>query len=192
MVRKKVVKKKVRRKAPVVKDHSKDKTSAKHIKLDMLKEHPDNPMNHDETRIMIGVKSLEKYGQTRTIVVWQDPNQKDGVRYVLAGNRMYQAAKRFGMTTILCSIKDDLTEAEALAYVIDDNVIGDQHVYDDGKMTNILGKITNTGMALDFTELTQTRISSLTSSKEAPDDFNDLDDDIDLNHRCPKCGFEWS
>lgn len=188
-----MAKKKVKRRgAPVVQDHSKDKVVGKYVNLDMLMEHPDNPMNHDETRILVGVKSLEKYGQTRSIVVWQDPKRKDGKRYVLAGNRMFQAAKRFGMKDMLCSIKDNLTEAEALAYVIDDNVIGDQHVYDDGKMTSILGKIKSTGMSLDFTELTQARITALTTSVEAPGEFKDLDDEEDLTHRCPKCGFEWS
>lgn len=25
-----------------------------------------------------------------------------------------------------------------------------------------------------------------------PDDFSEYDDDIDIEHRCPKCGYEWS
>jgi hypothetical protein len=30
------------------------------------------------------------------------------------------------------------------------------------------------------------------TEKIAPEDFDELDDDITTEHRCPSCGYEWS
>jgi len=39
----------------------------------------------------------------------------------------------------------------------------------------------------DLTELMDDRTDA-----EAPEDFKDVDEDIETEHRCPSCGYEWS
>ena len=35
-------------------------------------------------------------------------------------------------------------------------------------------------------------IEKITGHKDAPDGFKEVGADIDVNHECPKCGYEWS
>ena len=38
----------------------------------------------------------------------------------------------------------------------------------------------------DLTELMDHR------EETAPEDFKEIDEDIEIEHRCPACGYEWS
>ena len=46
----------------------------------------------------------------------------------------------------------------------------------------LVAEATNAGLFFD----------SLTNKSNAPDDFPEYDEEIDTDHRCPKCGYEWS
>ena len=39
----------------------------------------------------------------------------------------------------------------------------------------------------DLTELMDDRTDA-----EAPEDFKDVDENLEIEHRCPSCGYEWS
>jgi len=32
----------------------------------------------------------------------------------------------------------------------------------------------------------------MTAAPPSPDEFPEMDEDIDTKHECPKCGYEWS
>jgi len=76
---------------------------------------PWNPNTHPDAQILALMESLDTFTQFKNIVVWHG--------YVLAGNAVFEAAKRKGWTEIQANVRDDLTEAQAKALCLADIVL---------------------------------------------------------------------
>ena len=77
------------------------------------------------------------------------------------------------------------------AYVILDNKLGDESTWDKvglkAFMEGIMEKDGDT-----FTGFNAAEIEALMSIGESPDDFPEIGSDLEIQHQCPKCGYEWS
>lgn len=86
----------------------------KTVEIDSLKESEWNYNKHPEKQLDELKRSLDNFGQTKPIVVWN--NQ------IIAGNGVYFACKELGWSEILISdVSDKLTEEQAKRYLIADN-----------------------------------------------------------------------
>ncbi len=104
------------------------KPAVVNIDIDMVEQHPENPRVHDLDAI---AASLEKFGQTKPIIVQKDTN------YVVAGNGTRLAAKRLGWTTIDARIVD-FDDEKAKAYLAADNRTSDRARYDSERLLGLL------------------------------------------------------
>jgi len=74
-----------------------------------------NNPRKNESAVKPVADSISQFGFKQPIVI-------DGNNIIIAGHTRLQAAKQLGLPTVPCVVADDLTEAEAAAYRLVDNV----------------------------------------------------------------------
>lgn len=92
------------------------------VPIDSLTPHPLNYRIHDDAVI---TESITQHGLLGVVVVHGPTG------HILAGHGRWTAAKALGHTHIDVHIRDDMSDAEALAYLLADNRTSDLAEYDD-------------------------------------------------------------
>lgn len=93
--------------------------------LAKIKPYANNP-RRNEAAVDAVAKSLEEFG-------WQQPIVVDRKGVIIAGHTRYLAAKKLGMKSAPVAVAD-LTPAQAQAYRLVDNKVGELAEWDDGKL----------------------------------------------------------
>jgi len=137
-------------------------------------------------------ESLTRYGAARSIVI--DENDR-----VLAGNGTVEGAKAAGITNVrviktdgteLIAIKrTGLSEEEKVGLALADNRTADLSEWDQEMLHRLSEEhdITAWFNSDDLEGILESETEQI-----APEDFDEVDDDIETEHRCPSCGYEWS
>jgi len=138
-------------------------------------------------------ESLQRYGAARSIVI-------DEENRILAGNGTVDGAKAAGIQNVriietdgdeIIAIKrTNLSEEQKIGLALADNRTSDLSEWDQ-EMLHTLSQehdINDWFTPEDLNSITGDPISEL----EPPQDFDEVDDDITTEHRCPSCGYEWS
>lgn len=165
------------------------------VPIDELKEHPQNPRIHPNSAVDKITKSIEHFGFTSPILA-----SKDG--YILAGHARKKASIKAGAKEVPV-IFLPLEGEDALAYLITDNRIQEETEWDMPVLKDLLQEIDTGAFDLELTGFDMPEIENLmtqfhveefddTETEESPEDFEEYDEDIETEHRCPKCGYEWS
>ncbi len=102
------------------------------VPIDDLIQDPANARTHDPRNIEAIAASLERFGQTKPVVL-----HKNG-KTIIAGNGTWQAAKRLGWARIAAT-RTTLTSAEAIAYGIADNKTAELAAWEDDTLRNLIG-----------------------------------------------------
>jgi ParB-like chromosome segregation protein Spo0J len=157
------------------------------VRLDDLRPYPGNPRIGNVELI---AESLRSNGQYRPIVVRTETSE------ILAGNHTWQAAKRLGWESIEATFVD-VDDATARRIVLVDNRSNDIASYDAAILTDLLATVAEEGESLLGTGYCDDDLERLLAvaqgtQVEPPDEFPSLDEDLATEHRCPKCGYEWS
>jgi hypothetical protein len=108
------------------------------IKVDDLREHPDNVRQGDVGAIS---ESLTFHGQYRPIVVQRSTN------YVLAGNHTLKAARSLGWSEVAATFVD-CNDEQALRILLIDNRTNDLASYDEPALIDALKQLTATDQGL--------------------------------------------
>ena len=137
-------------------------------------------------------ESLQRYGAARSIVI--DENNR-----ILAGNGTIEGAKEAGINRIrvietdgdevIAVRRTGLTEEQKVGLALADNRTADLSEWDQ-EMLNRLGEQHDISLFFsqdDLDGIIETEVEAL-----PPEDFDEVDDDITTEHRCPSCGYEWS
>jgi ParB-like chromosome segregation protein Spo0J len=89
------------------------------LDLDLLEPHPKNYNRHPAEQVRRLAKSLTKFGQVRSVVVWRNT--------LLAGHGVVEAARILNWRTVRADVlPDDYPEHLALAYIAADNELAKQ------------------------------------------------------------------
>ena len=137
-------------------------------------------------------ESLQRYGAARSIVIDEDNR-------ILAGNGTIEGAKEAGINRIrvietdgdevIAVRRTGLTEEQKVGLALADNRTADLSEWDQ-EMLNRLGEQHDISLLFsqdDLDGIIETEVEAL-----PPEDFDEVDDDITTEHRCPSCGYEWS
>ena len=137
-------------------------------------------------------ESLQRYGAARSIVIDEDNR-------ILAGNGTIEGAKEAGINRIrvietdgdevIAVRRTGLTEEQKVGLALADNRTADLSEWDQ-EMLNRLGEQHDISLFFsqdDLDGILETDVETL-----PPEDFDEVDDDITTEHRCPSCGYEWS
>src|SRR5579872_3562085 len=106
-----------------------------------LKPDPKNPRRHSSKQFDVLARSVEAHKVIAPILI-------DGQRKVIGGHARLEVAKRLGIERVPTICLDDLTEAQARAYMIADNRVAELATWDDSLLADHLRELTE--LAVDF------------------------------------------
>ena len=155
------------------------------IRLDSLTLNPDNPRTLSKAafeKLKDSIKRDPEFMPLRPIVI-------DEHRMILGGNQRYRAIQALGRKTIPATWVQDgskLTKEQKKRFILVDNYIkGMAGDWDFEILAN----------QWDIAELQTLGFEAIDlgiNTAVPPDDFKDVDELIDTEHECPKCGYKWS
>jgi len=106
----------------------------KAVPIHKLNQDPMNARRHDDVNIAAVKASLERFGQTKAVVVAADG------KTIIAGNCTWMAAKQLGWTDVV-AVFTSLKDCEAVAYSIADNRTNDLSEFDGVILQQLLEDI---------------------------------------------------
>jgi ParB family chromosome partitioning protein len=93
----------------------------KMISIERLIHHPDNPRK-DVGNITELTESIKKNGIMQNLTVIPKQDQFGDQYWVLIGNRRFEAAKAAGLRELPCKVVDDLSPAEQVGIMLEENM----------------------------------------------------------------------
>lgn len=149
-----------------------------------------NARTHSPEQVAQIAASIREFGFTNPILV----DSSDGI---IAGHGRLAAAKDIGMTMVPVIVLDHLTAEQRRAYVIADNKLALNAGWDMSLLQQEVMSLNLADFDLDLLGFDEKELAGLLDpegidSEEVPEDFKEVDEDIDTDHRCPSCGYEWS
>ena len=155
-----------------------------------LKADPTNRRKHTDRNLTMIADALRTVGAARSIVIDEDDQ-------VLAGNGVTQAAQSVGMTKlriidtdgdeIIAVRRRGLTAGQKRAIAIYDNRTAELSEWNAEQLATDAAA----GLAL-LPFFTDEELQPFLPAEEepAPADFRKIS--VEVEHTCPKCGYEWS
>jgi ParB-like chromosome segregation protein Spo0J len=153
------------------------------IKIAELSLDPSNVRKHSRRNLDAIKASLRKFGQQKPIVV-------DAKGIVLAGNGTLTAAQELGWTEIQI-VRTELAGVSATAFAIADNRTAELAEWEEDKLNAVLKSLQDEGVDLVDVGYSPEDVK-IEAEKEAPQEFAEVDENIETEHNCPKCGYKWS
>lgn len=158
---------------------------------DQLLANPKNARRHPQGQQAALADVLAEVGVVQRVIV----NKRTG--YVVDGHARIALALRQGQPTIPV-LYVDLDEREEALVLATLDPIGAMAAYDSEALDALLRDV-NTGSAalqemLDglATDAGLYGLGQADGSAEPPAEFKEFDEDIEVEHTCPKCGYAWS
>ncbi len=155
----------------------------KTVLIDELKPFAGNPKKHPKEQIEVLRKSLNVYGQTKSVIV--DKNYM-----ILAGHGLVEAAKENGMKEIVVGIVP-FTGKKAIAYVLMDNKSAELSEYDFTILADTMIDLdTDSSFDMETTGFSLEEIQELVTWTPDKDGNDSEGNDGDKKKiKCPKCGY---
>lgn len=153
------------------------------VDLAGLRPDPANARRHPERNLEAIKASLERFGQLKPVVALEDGT-------VVAGNGTLEAARRLGWARLAAVTLKGRDAARARAYALADNRTAELAEWDGALLISAIEDLEDAGedpAALGFEPADLKRWR-----QDPPDQFDDVDDDLGTDYRCPGCGYEWS
>jgi hypothetical protein len=149
-----------------------------------------NARRHGPRNVGVIVDALHEVGAARSIVI-----DENGV--ILAGNATCEAAGEAGITkvhvvdadgqTIVAVRRTGLTPQQKAKLALYDNRAAELA---DGWDAAVLKDLS---AELDLSSMfSEKELEALYGQVEAPAEFASVDENIETEHSCPKCGYRWS
>lgn len=112
-----------------------------------------NPRRNAATVFKVAA-SIRAYGFLQPVVV-------DKHRVIVVGDTRYQAAESLALATVPCVVAEHLTEAQAAAYRLADNRIGEDSEWDDARLIAEIDRLAKQGFPLDSTGFEEIELADM-------------------------------
>jgi len=181
--------------------------------ISKLRAYDRNARTHSAEQVAQIVASIQEFGFTNPILVADDGE-------IIAGHGRLLAARELGLKEVPVIVLGHLTAEQRRAYVIADNKLALNAGWDEELLRAELSDLDGLGFDLSLVGFNDLELSSLMSGeglpsstaddngseddddedsdggesaeKLPPEEFPEVDDNIETDHRCPSCGYEWS
>lgn len=158
------------------------------LNIDELTPYENNP-RFNEKAIEPVMNSIKEFGFKVPLVI-------DKNNVIITGHSRVIAAKRLGLKTVPCIIADDLTEEQIKAFRLVDNKTSEFAEWDFTKLEEELNELTEFDFDMSLFNFDLSFDKEVNEfeeeNEEAPDTFDEYDEELETKHQCPKCGYEWS
>jgi len=149
--------------------------------------HPRNPNKHDDKQIALLAKIIRGQGWRNPIVV----SERSG--FIISGHGRLEAAKMLNVEQVPVDLQAFENEADEYAHLIADNRIAELAETDRGELADLIRELDGE-IDLDLTGFDEPSLAELIGvvKEVVPDEFDEVDENIETKHTCPKCGYKWS
>lgn len=146
-----------------------------------------NARLHDRRNVAAIKASLERFGQTRPLVVTEDLT-------VIAGNGTLAAMAELGWKEAVVTRVPFATAEEARAFALADNKTAELAQWNAPVLLEALESLALEGWPIEELGFEPQDLAALGRrfEKVAPEFFPAFDDDIETLYCCPRCAYEWS
>jgi ParB-like chromosome segregation protein Spo0J len=148
-----------------------------------------NSRTHSESQVAQIAGSIREFGFTNPVLI-------DGDNGIIAGHGRVLAAQTLGQDNVPCIRLGHLTDTQRRAYIIADNKLALNAGWDEEMLGLELTDLREADLDLNLTGFDAAAIEAMLNPPERddtpPDDFADVDENINTEHECPKCGYRWS
>jgi len=151
--------------------------------IDKLTPYARNPRKNDQAVDNVAA-SLKEFG-------WRQPIVVDAEGVIIAGHTRYKAARKLGMDKVPVHVADNLTPAQIKAYRIADNKVGELAEWDMDLLALEVEDLKLDDYPIDLTGFDVGELTGV-DQPESPEQFPEVDENIETAHECPKCGYKWS
>lgn len=149
-----------------------------------LKRHNNNARTHSPAQIAQIKNSIIEFGWTNPILI-------DEYDIIIAGHGRLDAADELDLSTVPCIVLSGLTETQKRAYLIADNQLALNAGWDIELLQSEIEALKLENFDIDLLGFGD-EFNKTNSAKDVdfPDEFLECNE-TKLNHKCPKCGFEY-
>lgn len=147
-----------------------------------------NSRTHSDEQVAQIAASIREFGWTNPILV-------DGENGIIAGHGRLLAARKLKMSQVPVIQLDGMTDTQKKAYIIADNKLSDNSDFDSEmlalELTDLHSEDFDIGL-IGFNADELTKLIGFGEEIESPEEFKEIDENIDTEYCCPKCKYEWS
>ena len=148
-----------------------------------------NARTHSEQQVAQIAGSIQEFGFCNPVLI-------DGQNSIIAGHGRVLAAGRLKLETVPCIRLTHLSDAQRRAYILADNRIALNSGWDTEMLANELSDLHADDLDLGLLGFDALELEKLlhmeAGPQEPPQDFKEVDENIETEHECPKCGYKWS
>jgi ParB-like chromosome segregation protein Spo0J len=150
---------------------------------------PRNPNKHGDTQVALLAKIIQHQGWRSPITI----SKRSG--FVVTGHGRLEAARLLQVEQVPVDEQDFATEADEWAHLIADNRIAELADADRAMLRDLAEELDTGDFDMDLTGFDVAALEELMTAAppaESPDSFPEVDENIETEHQCPKCGYKWS
>ncbi len=159
------------------------------VSLERLVPNPRNPNQHPQAQVALLAKVIAHQGWRSPVVV----SRRSG--FIVSGHGRYEAAKVLGVINVPVDYQEFATDADEWAHLVADNRLAELGQMDDRALVELLNQIRAEGGEPELAGFDDDALAAILTDAAGPtppQDFRDVDENLPIEHVCPKCGFQWS
>ena len=160
----------------------------KTVSVESLVPYARNSRTHSEAQVAKIAASIREFGFLNPIIT-------DGQNGIVAGHGRVLAAQKLGLQTLPVIEAGHLSEAQKRAYIIADNRLALDAGWDNDLLKIELTDLDAKGFDLTLTGFDMGELAALFDEpdmSEPDSSTKEIDPDAyAMDHKCPKCGFEF-
>lgn len=154
------------------------------VLTDIINGNPRNPNTHPDSQISLLGKVILSQGWRAPITI----SKRSGI--VVKGHGRLDAAKLIGCEKCPVDYQEYETEADEIADMLADNKLAELSNIDSELELSSKQFLTDEEFDLELAGFCSFNLEDC--EDEAPESFNEIDDNLKTDKKCPKCGYEWS
>ena len=149
-----------------------------------------NARTHSPAQVSMIAASIREFKFNNPVLIDKDNG-------IIAGHGRVIAAQQLGLETVPCLRLGHLTKTQRKAYILADNRLAELAQWDTEMLALEIADLRLDDVDLELLGFDDDALVDLlgqvaTDTDTSPDEFKEMDEDIDTDHECPKCGYRWS
>ena len=149
-----------------------------------------NARTHSPAQVAGIAGSIREFGFNNPVLIDKDNG-------IIAGHGRVLAAQQLGLETVPCLRLGHLTKTQRKAYILADNRLAELAGWDTEMLALEIADLRLDDVDLELLGFDDDALVDLlgqvaTDTDTSPDEFKEMDEDIDTDQECPKCGYRWS
>lgn len=156
------------------------------------------PQPYDKNARIIAQVAIDTVAASLTAFGWQQPLVVDEDGILIAGHTRLLAAKQLGFTEVPVHVAAGLTVNQVKAYRLMDNRANQDSMWDTLVLRDELSRLSEIdGIDTALTGFTDVEFNAFANKvdigrfQDPPKTFKEFDADIEVDIKCPHCGYEW-